>query len=69
MEKALATMDVNDLTLTLNSLGRAVQDDPIKPKLKALGTKRLKLNYDERPSSSAFKFNLRRYTWATKPTR
>jgi hypothetical protein len=38
-----------------------VQVDPIKPKLKAPGTKRLKLEYDELLSSFAFKFNLRRY--------
>ena len=39
-----------------------MQDDPIKIKLKALGTKRLKLKYDEPLSKFAFKFNLRRYT-------
>ena len=44
--------------------GRAVQVDPIKPTLKAPGTKRLKLKYDELLSSFAFKFNLRRYTLA-----
>jgi hypothetical protein len=38
-----------------------VQVDPIKPKLKAPGTKRLKLTYDQLLSSFAFKFNLRRY--------
>jgi hypothetical protein len=42
--------------------GRAVQVDPIKPTLKASGTKRLKLQYDEPLSKVAFKFNLRRYT-------
>ena len=36
--------------------------DPIKPQLKAPGTKRLKLKYDELLSSFAFNFNLRRYT-------
>jgi hypothetical protein len=41
--------------------GGAVQVDPIKPKLKAPGTKRLQLKCDEPLSSSAFKFNLRRY--------
>ena len=41
--------------------GRAVQVDPMKPKLKAPGTKRLKLNYDAPLSSFAVKFNLRRY--------
>ena len=38
-------------------LGRAVQVDPMKPKLKPPGTKRLKLQYDEPPSNFAFKFN------------
>jgi hypothetical protein len=37
-----------------------VQVEPIKPALKAPGTKRLTLNYDEVLSSSAFNFNLRR---------
>jgi len=41
--------------------GRAVQVDPIKPTLKPTGTKRLKFNFDELLSTSAFKFNLRRY--------
>jgi hypothetical protein len=31
--------------------------------LKALGSKRLKLKYDEPLSSFAFNFNLRRYKW------
>jgi len=34
----------------------------MKPKLKAPGTKRLKLSYDGPPSNLAFKFNLRRYS-------
>ena len=38
-----------------------MQVDPIKPTLKAPGTKRLKLKYDGLLSSFAFKFNLRRY--------
>jgi hypothetical protein len=42
--------------------GRPVQVDPIKPTLTAPGSKRLKLKHDEPLSSSAFKFNLRRYT-------
>ena len=42
--------------------GRAVQVDPIKPTLKAPGTKRLKLEWDTLLSTSAFKFSLRRYT-------
>jgi len=40
--------------------GRAVHVDPIKPTLKAPGTKSLKLNCILL-SSFAFKFNLRRY--------
>jgi hypothetical protein len=46
-----------------------VQLDPMKPKFKPPGTKRLKLKCDILLSTSAFKFNLRRYTegaW-TKP--
>ena len=39
-----------------------MQVDPIKPTLKASGTKRLKLNYDKLLSSFAVNFNLRRYT-------
>jgi len=42
-----------------------VQVDPIKPTLKAPGTRRLRLNYDELLSSFAFKFNLRRYSKGT----
>ena len=38
-----------------------MQVDPIKPKLKPPGTKRLKLKYDILLSTSAFKFNLRRF--------
>jgi hypothetical protein len=46
-------------------LGRAVQVDPIKPKLKAPGTKHLKLKCDMLLSTFAVKFNLRQYTWDT----
>jgi len=38
-----------------------VQVEPMKSKLKAPGTKRLKLKYDNLLSSFAFKFNLRLY--------
>ena len=38
-----------------------VQVDPIKPKLKSSGTKRLKMENDELLSSFAFKFNLGRF--------
>jgi len=44
--------------------GMAAQIHPIKPKLKAPGTERLKLKCDEPPSNLAFKFNLRRFTEA-----
>jgi len=50
-------------------LGRAVQVDPIKPKLKTPGTNLLTLNCDEPLSTFAFKFNLRRYTLGTTPRR
>jgi hypothetical protein len=42
--------------------GTAVQVEPMKPELKAPGTKRLKLSYDEPPSNCAFNFNVRRYS-------
>jgi hypothetical protein len=42
--------------------GMAVQVDPMKPKLKPLGTKCLKVNCDILLPTSAFKYNLRRYT-------
>jgi hypothetical protein len=45
--------------------GRAVQVDPIKPTLKAPGTKRLKLKCDDLLLNFGFKFKLRRYTLAT----
>jgi len=45
--------------------GRAVQGDTIKPTLKALGTKRLKLQDDTLLSSFAFDFNVRRYKTST----
>ena len=46
----------------LHARGRAVQVDPMKPKLKPPGTKRLKVNYDILLSISAFNFILRRYS-------
>jgi hypothetical protein len=53
--------------------GGAVQVDPIEPTLKAPGTNRLELQYNEVLSSFAFNFNLRRYTTggpsATAPAR
>jgi hypothetical protein len=47
-------------------LGRAVQVEPMKPTLKAPGTKRLKLNHYRLLSSFGFKINLRRYTWVSR---
>ena len=44
--------------------GRAVQVEPMKLMLKLLGTERLTLQCDVLLSTSAFKFNLRRYTTA-----
>jgi hypothetical protein len=44
-----------------------VQVDPIKPKLKPPGTKRLKLKCDILLSNSAFKVNLRRYIVVALP--
>ena len=49
-------------------IGRAVQLDPMEPKLKPPGTMRLKLNCDILLSTSSFKINLRRYTAATPAT-
>jgi hypothetical protein len=43
-----------------------VQVEPIKSKLTAPRTKRLKLTDDNLVSGFAFKFNLRRYTEALK---
>ena len=63
------------MTLCLDSfmhhpyLGRAVQVDTIKPTLKPPGTKHLELKCDILLSSFAFKFHLRRYTWARRGTR
>ena len=46
--------------------GNAVQVDPIKPMLKAHGTKRLKLKCEEPQSNFAFKVNLRHYITESK---
>ena len=48
--------------------GRAVQLDPIKPKMKPPGIKRSKLKCDMLLSTSAFKFSLRRYSTGTAAT-
>jgi hypothetical protein len=61
----LSTATFTDCNFTRNSApayqGRAVRVDPIKSMLKAPGTKRLKLICAILLSTSAFKFNLRRY--------
>jgi len=44
--------------------GKAVRVNPFKSMLKAPGTQRLKLQYGEPPSKSAFKLCLRRYNMA-----
>jgi len=44
--------------------GKAVRVLPIKPRLKAPGTKRLKMKHDRLLSNLAFNFNWRRYTRA-----
>jgi len=46
------------------SVGRCKLNDPMKPKVKPPETKRLKLKCDILLSTSAFKFNLRRYASA-----
>jgi len=48
--------------------GRVVQVDPMKPRLKPHGTKRLKLKCGVLLLTSAFKLNLRRYIMLAKPT-
>jgi hypothetical protein len=48
------------------NLGGAVQVDPMKPMLKGPKAKRLKVKYYKLLSNFAFRFNLRRYTWARR---
>ena len=47
--------------------GGAVQVEPMKPMLKASGTKRLKLKYNEPLSTFDFNFNFRHYTPVPRP--
>jgi len=54
---------MNCYTSGAANLGRAVQIDPIKPKLAAPGDERSKLKFDKLLSSFAFNLNLRRFTW------
>jgi hypothetical protein len=49
---------------TNNGKGRALQFDPMKRALTALGAKRSNLNHDKLHSHFAFNLNLRRYTKA-----
>ena len=49
--------------------GRAAQVDPMKPMLKALKSKRLKLNNAETLIIVPFKFNVRRYGTARRDRR
>ena len=44
-------------------LGKAAQVEPMEPRVKAHGTKRLKQKHDEPLSNFAFNLNLRRYNW------
>jgi hypothetical protein len=44
-------------------VGKAVQAEPMKPTLKAPGSKRLKLKSDEPRSNVDFNCNVRRYMW------
>ena len=60
---AMTDVDLAEAEGVAVDLGSAVQVDPIKPELKPPGTKRLKLNCYVLLSTSAFKFNLRCYTW------
>ena len=53
------------MRVTFTPLGSVVQVDPVTPKLKPPGTERLKLMYYKLLSTSAFEFNLRRYTSLT----
>jgi hypothetical protein len=53
--------------LVAGSPGRAVQVDPMKPKLKPPGTKRSKLKCDMLLSTSAFNFNLHHYSQGRTP--
>jgi hypothetical protein len=50
------------------ALGRALQLDPIKPTLKAPGTKRSKLECNGLLSTFGFEFSLSRYSWSTATT-
>jgi hypothetical protein len=57
----------HDELSVLSHLGEAVQVDPIKPTLKAPKSTLLNLEHEKSLSNYAFKFNLRRYTWAAAP--
>jgi len=57
-------MEITSKPAALDAIDRcrAVQVEPIEPLLKAPGTQRLKLQYDEPLSKFASRLNLRRYT-------
>jgi len=61
--KPLGMGGADPRTSKWSRLGRAVQVDPIKPTLKAPGSERLILKYDQLLSTFAFKSNSRHYTW------
>jgi hypothetical protein len=63
---ALSVEHAQHIIQLATDLGRPVQVDPIRPRLKPPGTKRLKLNCDVLRSNSAYKFSLRRYTSGSK---
>ena len=65
---AMSSLVLRLIAEGLVSLGRAVQVDPIKPALKAPGTKRLKMIYNGPVSNFAFNFDLRRYISGTRCT-
>jgi len=64
-----APLLVGILTTLRQFHGRAVHVDPMKPTLKAPGTRRLKVKHDEPLSTFAFSFNLRRCTTRSTPPR
>jgi hypothetical protein len=55
----------NGVVTGYKTQGKAVQVEPMRSKLKAHGTERLKLSCDKLLSTVAFKFSLRRYTKGT----
>jgi len=64
LEQGNVYVDASATATDVDANGRAAQVDPMRPVLKAPGTKRLKLKCDILLSTSAFKFKLRRHTTA-----